>query len=390
MVDPAVGRLLARLAALREDAGLSQEELDKRLILGPGWIERFESGETIPTLDVLAVLLSALGRDFGDLLLGIHPDPSETPTTAAAVDRFFSAQEQGADLLVSFRYAAYDASYLLQDATLAEFEDVVRVLRDGLALLVSDDAVDERAVKTGAVARTFLRAAELWPDANPSDLWWFIVGRAYHDPFNHPAAYARLDLGQSWKRTGGWALEEILVRHYGPALGKSGITMFIASSEEKRKYLSQLTVADRLETDKMDVLLVGDDDGERRCFGVVHVKASFAERRTDDVPMSKALVDGGYCSPLWTMDCKSSPAAFPYNGGELGVQRGSGSDKRSAKRKDIEDDGYFSACFSCNQRTLETPREQDARARILVCDFSDPRDDPFARFIKAEWERIRG
>jgi len=59
---------------------------------------------------------------------------------------------------------------------------------------------------------------ELWPHANPSDIWWFVVSRAYHDPFNHPAHYARLDLGQSWKRTGGWALEEVLVRHYGPAL----------------------------------------------------------------------------------------------------------------------------------------------------------------------------
>src|SRR5207248_2167871 len=162
--------------------------------------------------------------------------------------------------------------------------------------LESGDALDEGSVKTNAVARAFLRAVELWPNANPSDIWWFIVQRAYHDPFNHPARFARLDLGQSWKRTGGWALEEILVRHYGPALEEAGVRLFIATADEKRRYLSQLAVADRLEIDKMDVLLVGDLDAEQRCFGVVNVKASFAERRTDDVPMSQALVDAGYCS----------------------------------------------------------------------------------------------
>jgi transcriptional regulator with XRE-family HTH domain len=386
--DPVVRALLERLRALREQAGISPEELDARLILGPGWVARFESGETIPSLDVLVVLLAALGYSLSDLVRDIAP-PAEDMSTAATVDRVLSAEDAGEDLLVRFRYADYDASYLLPAATLEEFEEVVRVLRDGLAELNHRDAVDERAIKTSAVARTFLRAVGLWPHANPSDIWWFIVSRAYHDPFNHPAAYARLDLGQSWKRTGGWALEEILVRHYGPSLAKDGIRLFIANTNEKRLYLSQLAVADRLEVDKMDVLLVGDDGGEARCFGVVHVKASFAERRTDDVPMSKALVDSGYCSPLWTMDSKSVPSEAPVNRGELGAQRADGVDRRSAKRKDIEDDGYFSACFSYNSRTLETPADQDARAHIFVCDFSDPSDDPFARFVKDAWRRAR-
>ena len=42
-----------------------------------------------------------------------------------------------------------------------------------------------------------------------------IVSPASCDPFNHPAKFSRLDLGQSWKRTGGWPLEEILVLHHG-------------------------------------------------------------------------------------------------------------------------------------------------------------------------------
>lgn len=130
------------------------------------------------------------------------------------------------------------------------------------------------------------------------------------------------------------------------------------------------------------------EHGKEICFGVVHVKASFAERRTDDVPMSKALVEAGYISPLWTLDCKSTPSPQPFNRGELGPALGKGKDIRSAKRKDIEDDGYFSACFSYNANTIPTPITQKAKARIFVCDFNNP-DDAFSNFIISGWKRFK-
>ena len=142
-----------------------------------------------------------------------------------------------------------------------------------------------------------------------------------------------------------------------------------------------------MEADKADVLLTTMVRGEERCFGVVHVKASFAERRTDDVPMSGALVNAGYASPLWTMDCKSTPSTTPYNRGELGPVLTAGKDRRSAKRKDIEVNGYFSACFSYNRNTLPTPVDQQARACIHICNFRHP-DDAFGRFILAERQRF--
>ena len=135
------------------------------------------------------------------------------------------------------------------------------------------------------------------------------------------------------------------------------------------------------------MLLTTNVDQVERCFGVIHVKASFAERRTDDVPMSTALVEAGYTSPMWTMDCKSGPSATPVNRGELGAVLSATTDPRSAKRKDIEDDGYFSACFSYNQNTIPTPAEQTARARIIVCDFQNP-NDAFGQFIIAESRRF--
>lgn len=380
--SPIALRLLDRLRAYRERANISAEELSKELILGPGWIERFESGQTLPDIDTLFVLAERIGVNIAALFADLQNELGGS--SPAEMSRMIHGEQHGDDLLIQFQYAKYDASYLLKSATLDEFEQVLKALRDGLAGLVtqSRSADEEKAIKTNAVAGAFLRAITLWPRANPSDLWWFLIYRAYCDPYNHPAQYARLSFDQSWKRTGGWALEEILVRHYSTELAKHGISIEIAKGERKQTLLSQLSVSNRLEMDKVDVVLVGPGE---TCFGVVHVKASFAERRTDDVPMSEPLVQAGYCSPLWTMDCKSTPSDKPVNRGELGGIDG----KISAKRKDIEVDGYFSACFSYNRRTLPTPDGALTEARIICCDFSDP-DDAFTEFIVNAWETYRG
>jgi transcriptional regulator with XRE-family HTH domain len=388
-----VGKVLARLKELRIKAGFSEAHLERELILGPGWIARFEAGEVVPTLDVLLAILNVIGADFDDLTKGIS-----SKDAAAEIDRAIYAEAKGSDLIIRFRYADHDAQYRLPNATLEQFEKILLHLRDGLARLTKvASPVDGKAetVKADSVAQAFLKAVKIWPHANPSDLWGFLISRAYCDPFNHPAAYSRLDHGQSWKRTSGWALEEILVRHYGPFLKKHDINIFIAAGgDRKQNLLDQLDVAD-LEADKVDVLLSGEVKSKERCFGVVHVKASFAERRTDDVPMSQALVAAGYTSPLWTFDLKSGPSANPVNRGELGAVLATTGilgmplpDTRSAKRRDIEVAGHFSACFSYNANTKPTPVDQKkAKARISVCDFRNP-DDTFSQFIRAEWDRF--
>jgi transcriptional regulator with XRE-family HTH domain len=375
-VSPTIERILRRLRSFREEAGLSAEEIEEQLILGPGWIHRFEVGEAVPALDVLLAILHAVGRTAGELF-----EEVETDASAGSVARSLLAEEKGDDLLLQFDYADYEASYELKSASLEEFELVLRVLRDGLM---------GGQQKSDAVVAAFKQAVQLWPQVNPSDLWWFLIYRAYLDPFNHPAAEARRNFHQSWVRTGGWALERILVAHYGPCLRKYGISISIPLGDEKRLLIDQLEVPSRLEPDKVDVVLsAAGEDGRPVCFGVIHVKASFAERRTDDVELSRALVDAGYCSPFWTMDCKSSPGENPVNRGELGELLREMGDTRSAKRKDFEVDGFFSACFSYNSRTKPTPKNQEGVASsIYVCDFRDP-DDEFASFVRAEWDRFR-
>jgi transcriptional regulator with XRE-family HTH domain len=377
-VSETVRSLLARLKALRKQAGVTTAQMDERLLIGPGWTERFENGEVAPSIDLLVAMLNILNVPPQDFFAAHDWD------TASRVPREMWAEQAGKDLLIHFRYNDYDAEYRLKGATLQQFEDVLRVLRSRLA---GEERNAGDAMQTDAVAETFLATTRAWPTANPSDLWWFLVARAYCDPFNHPAANAHRDFGQSWKRTGGWALEEVLVRHYGPFLRAKGVDIVVAKGEQKERLLGQLRVDRRLEAAKVDVLLTGARRGQEVCFGVVHVKASFAERRTDDVPLSQTLIRAGYTSPLWTMDCKSSPSAHPLNRGELGVALDEGPDRRSNKRRDIEEDGYFTACFSYNSRTAPTPADQAARARVTVCDFRRP-NDGFARYVLSEWQRF--
>jgi len=376
--------MLQRLKTFREASGLTPTQVEKKLILGPGWVNAVEAGLILPSLDVVAALLSVYGKNLSNLCSGITG-------SVPHINRSITAQSAGTDLNIHFAYAAHDAVYYLPTATLDQFKEVILTLRNGLAQLSSEHVSDEqeKAIKTESVANAFLKAIEVWPQANPSDLWWFVVYRAYCDPYNHPSEYFRLDFTQSWKRTGGWALERILERHYAATLAAHGINLVIADNERKTRLLQNINIGHRLEADKMDVLLTVGHGIKEKLIGVVHVKASFAERRTDDVPMSQALATAGYISPLWTMDCKSTPSPFPTNRGELGaIFDGNGTDPRSAKRKDIEDDGFFSACFSYNTNTLPTPASYKSNARVIVCDFSNP-NDAFTEFIITERRRVK-
>jgi transcriptional regulator with XRE-family HTH domain len=102
-----------RLRELREAAGVEPEYLDEKMILGPGWIRRIESGEVAPPLDLIMVLLQELGADPSDLFSAI-----QLPDSPAEVSRLLRAAPEGHDLRLLFPYGAYAASYLLRGASL--------------------------------------------------------------------------------------------------------------------------------------------------------------------------------------------------------------------------------------------------------------------------------
>ncbi|GAB2469315.1 hypothetical protein GCM10027265_18010 [Jatrophihabitans fulvus] len=354
-------------------AGMSLEQAEQALVVGPGWIRQIEQGEVEPTLNTLAAVVHAYGSDLASLFAGF--DIGDDNVT---IDRYMSAVEMGNDLLIQFPMGTFNSEVLLENASLDQMNEIVLLLRNGLAV----------GEKRNAVVECFLKAVELWPDLNPSDLWYFLVSHAYQDPYNHRASDLGLDLAQSWKRTSGWALEAVILQHYNEHLATHGIHLEMPKPERKRRLLEEMGVIDVAGADKADVLVVGEHEGRQEAFGVVHVKASFAERRTDDVPLSQQLIAKGFASPLLTMDCKATPSAQPVNRGELGDVQARGADV-SAKRLDIERDRKFDACFSFNARTKPTPRRQAASARIYVVDFSEP-NDAFSKYLVRKWKDRRG
>ena len=346
---------------IREGLGLSQEELGDTAKLDRSYIGGVERGERNPSLSAILSLSTALRIPASQLFEGVG-DASSTDDQAGGIN----AVETNDGLVLRFKYDQFDAEYLLPGAKRAQYDQIIDVLRSSL----------NTKRKTHAVAQSFRQATLMWPDANPSDLWTFLINRAYCDRANHPAANSRLNLEQSWKRTSGWALEQVLVEHYSPFLKKFGLAIRISRKPEKLQFLGSIGDP-RIIPDKADVLIFYKAQHSEQFLGVVHVKASIAERRTDDVPMSRALIDAGYLSIFWTMDSKSFPSPHPFNRGEFGeVTEG----KISDKRRDFEEHGYFSACFSYNKNTLPTLSRENAVASIFVCDFTNP-DDAFAGFL---------
>ena len=360
-VDDTRAKFGRNLRALREIRSLTQEALAARAGLDRSYVGGVERGERNPTLSAISRLARALDTAPSSLFADIGDDLQVKPPTDGVV----AVENAGRGLVLRFRYDQHDAEYTLDGARLAEYDDVLGMLKRGLA---------SSADKADAVADAFIRATTVWPGANPSDLWTFLVNRIYCDHSNHPAANAKLNLEQSWKRTSGSALERVVVRHYSQFLRRHGIALKIADHAEKKRFLG--TIDDpRIVADKADIIITHGDGKAEKLLGVVHVKASLAERRTDDVPLSQALVQAGYLSVFWTMDSKSFPSTKPANRGEFGVADG----KISDKRRDFEVHGHFSACFSYNANTLPTVNE-DAVAKIFVCNFKDP-DDRFAQFL---------
>jgi len=366
-------RLFRQLKELREAANLSYDEVEQQLVLGPGWIRKFESGGIEPSLGTLAALVHAYGSDLASFFSGF--DLGHTNIT---IDRHLTALEVGQNLALVFPMGSFTAQVTLRGASLDELNQVLLTLRNNLAV----------GHKREGIVACFLAAVERWPHANPSDLWYFLVSHAYQDNYNHPASESGRDWAQSWKRVGGWALESVLLQHYNPHLEQHGMRLEMPTPDRKIRLLKEMGVIDIAGAQKADVLIVGLRSNKHQAFGVAHVKASFAERRTDDVPLSQQLIAKGFASPLVTMDCKARPSALPHNSGELGPVQ-INDHPVSAKRLDIERDRKFDACFAYNTNTLPTPSDQPASARIYVCDFMNA-DDAFSKYLLRKWRERQG
>jgi hypothetical protein len=137
-------------------------------------------------------------------------------------------------------------------------------------------------------------------------------------------------------------------------------------------------------SDKLDVALYIDDTDE--IFGGVHVKASLAERISDDVPCSRETMNNGFFSPLWTLEVKSFPPPHPeplLNRGELGSP-----ENPSEKRKYIEIHGSFDHLFSANARSIPSSSTTTSGKRVIRIDLAS-QPDLFAQEIITRAETFK-
>jgi hypothetical protein len=227
-----------------------------------------------------------------------------------------------------------------------------------------------------AIAATFTKAIRLCPNANPSDLWRYLVYRPYLEQ--------RSD--QSWKRAGGQALEVFFVTFYNPLFERHGIKLVWLSRSGATIAFTEMGIVNRVGRSKLDIALLGRcSDDTWRVFGGLHVKGSLAERISDDVPASIAMQEKGYFSPLVTLDMKAFPPPHgdEVNRGELQFPQRAG--EQSDKRNYFERDGLFSCCYSYNLRTPPTPEGAQVKAKIKTLAFSEDTLDTFMSDTIQAW-----
>ena len=136
---------------------------------------------------------------------------------------------------------------------------------------------------------------------------------------------------------------------------------------------------------KLDVALYGRIDNRFLIFGGVHSKASLAERVSDDVPCSEAMMRKGFKSFLYTFDSKSFPPPHGdlINRGKLGRH-----EQPSDKRKYIEEHGSFDACFSYNLRSNPSKGDTSSGKKIYVCSLKKD-EDVFPDHIIDAWKQFK-
>jgi transcriptional regulator with XRE-family HTH domain len=136
-MHPAMRALLGRLRELRESAGLTYQDAEKQLIVGPGWVRRFETGEVEPSLGTLAAVVHTYGSDLATFFSGFDIGDDNV-----AIDRHLSAVQVNEDLFLRFPMGSHRAEVKLENATLDQFNDVLLVMRDHLAVSEKREAVD--------------------------------------------------------------------------------------------------------------------------------------------------------------------------------------------------------------------------------------------------------
>lgn len=380
--DPRYKKLITELRRFREDAGTTQNDLGNRLSEHQSYIAKVEGLER--RLDVIELKdwLTALGYDFHSFLIKVGlveldddaeitmaytgdiavPVAGKVLTHADGVEQILISK--GETRKVVLKGITVD-QYLLVEKQVA---DIFRALNKPKTKLKNRDAI----------AKALKIAFDELPNLNPSDVYQHIVYRLYI------REYFASNAEQSWKRASGDAMEIFIVEKYTPVLLPHGIKLSALNANKKAcvAALTAMGIQNSVGSAKLDIALYGKYEGEYKIFGGVHCKASLAERVTDDVPCSTAMMAKGYYSYLYTFDSKSFPHIL-FNFGELGRDGGT-----SDKRKYVEEHGHFDFMFSYNTNGTSSPETTNSGKKILVSSLR-AEEDPFPNKVIDAWDRFK-
>jgi hypothetical protein len=231
--------------------------------------------------------------------------------------------------------------------------------------------------KTNGLTESYLSALQQCPQANPSDLWLYVMHLEYVSSIGNE---------QSWKRTSGFAFERVLQKHYDKILKKYGYDFKVNTKDEQLELLEQFGLSPSdIPLAKLDMAIKDIKTSKIVC--ATHVKVSIAERISDDAPASRKLMQVGCPSIIITLDMKHYPPPHGdgINYGELGGRLAAkGLTKEyQQKRGYIEDSGDFDALFSYNLRTPPSKGKTKSGKRIYTLSFSESQPDSFVKWISS-------
>lgn len=381
--DPRYVKLIEHLIKVREEAKVTQTHLATALGVEQSMVSKVEHFDRRLDLIELHDWLSAIGCSHKKFLSDVgwlEEDGSKNlpamPIPGKARHHIVQDNSQGKQnkiegTIIEMAWQGHKKEVFIADMPVngylkleSEISAIYKTLNDGRGGKNRD-----------AILQALTMAIERFPNANPSDIYHHIVYRLYLRD------YTKSQADRSWVRAGGEAFELFLQAHYNALLKPHGISVVWLSTDElKASALKEMGIQDEVGGSKLDIALYGTIGSSQIIFGGIHAKASLAERVSDDVPCSEAMMRKGLFSYLVTFDAKSFPPPKDLvNYGELGTL-----EAPSDKRAYIESHGAFNACFSYNLRTVASGTKTLSGRKIFVSTFN-PKTDLLPAEIVNAW-----
>jgi transcriptional regulator with XRE-family HTH domain len=373
--DPRYSLLVENLKSARQSRNITQASLAKALGQPQPYVAKVETLER--RLDIIELFdwLDALDYSPQQFFQDIGWFPGDNGVAPLPIKGAVEKHEKG--VLQHLLWQGQIKKVLLEGISEKQYLSVEAKISDIFASLNLDKPTQKNRE---AIVEALELAVKTLPNLNPSDIYQHIIYRLYL------REYRKSKPEQSWVRAGGEAMELFVERHYSPVLKPHGIHIkALLSGREKAKALQKMGLSGTVGDSKLDVALYGEHNNSLVIFGGVHSKASLAERVSDDVPCSEAMIRLGLSSFLYTFDSKSFP---PPNGdlvnrGELGSH-----ENPSDKRKYIEEHGSFDCCFSYNLRSNASKGVTRSGKKIYVCSLNSASDE-FPKQVISAWKSFK-